>query len=174
MASQPSWTILNQSAAAISVNDIPEPQELLPNTSGQFLLADILSSLTLSVNLALGALVVTSMGAFGPAGPWAPVTYPLWTQTTSQTQSGNSLLVTTGTYSAATLLVNTSALVGTLTFAWSPYDGTNFYPAQTLLTVSATGSQAPVSIPIAGPCGRLSWTIASGDSATFTAYGQMR
>ncbi len=168
------WTILNQSQATITVNDVSEPQEMLPNTSAAFPLSDVLSSLTLSKNLAEGALVATSMQSFAPGGPWAPVTYPLWTQTTSQTQNGDSFYVTTGVYSAGTLLANVSAITGTLTLLWQPFDGVNEYPAQTLVSATATGSLAPTSIPLAGVCGRLAWMLSSGGSATFSAYGQMR
>lgn len=168
------WTILNQSSAAITVNDIPDPQELLANTSGDFELADVTTSRTLAQNLALGALVVTNMGTLSPAGPWAPVTYPVWTNTSNQTQNGQSPYFTTGVYSAGTLLANVSAVTGTLTFLWQPFDGINEYPAQTIASVTATGPLAPTSIPLAGVCGRLTFTLSSGGSATFSAYGQMR
>ncbi len=168
------WTILNQSSAAITVNDIPDPQELLANTSATFELADVTTSRTLAQNLAIGALVVTNMGTLSPAGPWAPVTYPVWTNTGSQTQDGQSPLFTTGVYSAGTILTNVTAVTGTLTLLWQPSDGINDYPAQTLVSATAIGLLPPTSIPLAGVCGRLTFTLSSGGSATFTVYGQMR
>lgn len=161
------WTILNQSSASISVSDIPIPQTLLPNTSGQFLVRDVMTSNTLQANLANGALVVTQMGTFGPSEEWLPVQYPVYNGTISQ--NGQSNIFTMEPFTNGELYVNVTAISGTLTLSYQQYDGTTFYPATALVTITTTGAQAPVSVAWLGFAGRVTWTISASGSATIMA-----
>lgn len=167
------WIIYNQSNAALSVNDIPEPQEVLSNTSASFSVSDVTTSHILAENIANGALVVTSFGTFGTAGPWLPVTYPVHLSG-AELQDGYSNPVTVGVFTQGQLLLNVTAISvgGSLEIGWQEWDGAAYYPASILISsVTATG---PISVPFStyGIAGRATWTVSG--SATFSLLLQMR
>ncbi len=165
------WTIGNQTSASISVKDIPIPQDLLPYSSGQFEVTDVLTSKTLAENIASGALVVTNFGTFAPGGPWLPVTYPLH-PLAQEIISGQSVPVTVGVFSQGKILLNVTALTGTLSIAWQEYDGTTYYPIGTeIAAISAVGVYA-APFSDYGIAGRMAWTLTG--TATFSLALQMR
>ncbi len=166
------WNIQNVSSGSIAVNDIPIPQTILPYQSVAFFSSDVLHSRVLSENIASGALVITNFGSFAPGTLWLPLTYVVHPMA-SETQSGQSLPFTMGVFSQGTLLLNVSAITGSLNIGYEEYDGTAYYPLGTdILNVTATGPQNPVAFSSYGICGRFVWTLTG--TATFSLIAQMR
>lgn len=165
------WTIDNQTSASISVKDIPIPQDLLPYSSGQFEVADVLTSKTLAENIASGALVVTNFGTFAPGGPWLPVTYPIH-PLAQEIASGNSVPITVGVFSQGKILLNVTALTGTIAIGWEEYDGTTYYPVGTQIAAVSATSTYIASLSDYGIAGRMTWTLTG--TATFSLALQMR
>lgn len=163
------WTLLNQTGADIVVSDIPMEQTLSPYGSGEFLLRDVLSSRVLAQNLANGTLVVTSMSSFSPVESWAPVTYVANDGSAQVTAAGQTNAFTLGVFGSAVLYVDVSQISGTLTLSYAEFDGQTDYPAQSLLSTTATGPQTPTPIASLGLSGRILWSLSAGGSATFRA-----
>ena len=100
------WTLLNQTGADIVVGDIPEPQTLSAFSSGSFLLRDVLTSRTLSVNLGNGALVVTNMASFATSEAWAPLSYEVNNGAAQVTTNGQTTAFTMAVFRQAALYAN--------------------------------------------------------------------
>ena len=100
-----------------------------------------------------------------------PVTYnvhPL----AAEIQSGESNPLTMGVFSEGKILLNVTALTGTLAIGWQDFDGTNYYPVITeIAAVSSVGAYTAV---FSDPrlAGRFVWTLTG--TATFSLIVQMR
>src|SRR5579875_3311371 len=154
------WSILNNSGASISVNDVPVPQEILPYQTATFEAADVLTSRTLAENIANGSLCVVDFGSFAQGGSFLPVTYPIHPLAT-ETTNGTSNPVTMGVFSQGLLMLNVTALTAgsSLSIGWEAFDGATYYPVETeIANVTSVGAQA---MPFSqyGIAGRFTWMI---------------
>ena len=169
------WTVANATASPIEVQDVGDPQTILAQGSAEFLFQDFLTSRTLQEQIGAGALCVVSMGDFAPFARIAPVTYPLHPSAT-EIQNGNSNPVTLAPFQAGTLFLNVTAVGtgGSVAISFEPWDGTTYYPAESVIAaVSAVSATMQGFFPVGAPiAGRFTWTIAG--SVTFSLGYQVR
>lgn len=170
------WTVLNGTSSSINVTDIPgDAVQILPYQSALFDFRDIEQSRILAENIGNGSLAVTSFGTFAEGGPWLPITYPVHPLAT-ETQDGHSQLLTVGVFSVGKVLLNVAsvdaALSSSIEVGWEEFDGTDYYPAQTILATTTQPGLTPLDFNDYGIAGRFSWTIVG--SVEFALLFQLR
>lgn len=168
------WTIYNASTASINVTDIAQPQQILPATALEFEFADVMQSRVLAQNIALGALVVTACGDYGPmTGPVAPVTYSVHALQ-QESQDGNSGPFTMAPFSDGLLLLNVTALGSgsSVAIGFEPWDGATYYPAVSAVAAQTVVGPVTQTFKPAGIAGRFTWTVVG--TATFGLLYQVQ
>ncbi len=169
------WTVQNVSNASVSVLDVPDPTTIAPGDTASFQVRDFLNSTTLASNVALGALCVVNYGDFAPMATWAPITYQAnQSPSTSLTSSGYSLPFTLAPFSSGLVMLNVTALgtSSSVAIGFQAYDGTSYYPAQSVISAQSSAGAISQSFAPQGLAGRLTWTISG--SATFSLLWQVR
>lgn len=165
------WTVYNTTANSINVTDIAIPQEIGPFSSAQFEVADFLSSRILAETIATGGLCVTSYGDFMPSNGWMPVTFPVH-PLGQEIQNGQSPPYSIAPFSGGMLYLNITAINGSLSISWQPFDGEAYYPAVSLVDAVTGVTQTVQPFTQQGIAGRFIWTVSG--SVTFSLKLQMR
>lgn len=169
------WTVVNVSGNTVSITDTPIPLTWEPGQRQLVPVAYVTASAQLSQAVANQQLCIPQYGAFAPLPRWAPLTYVVagslgaaGLQPGTVQQSGASAPLTLGPFRQGVVLANVTALSagGSASLGFEAWDGTTYYPAETVIAdITGTGPWQVAWAPGA-PAGRFVWTVSGSLSWT--------